>query len=114
MTLASVGANPLLGQHHAGSKPRWLPSRGAGAASYPAVRVFRLCAAPDTCCIFASMATAKLQQQAAELQRAGERLPGVADLVKLYQQHAKTVERAGAFQGQPGRRIVITSGDSSA
>ncbi len=55
-----------------------------------------------------------LQQEAAELQLSGERLPGVADLVKLYQQHAKTVERAGAFHGQADRRIVITSGASSA
>ncbi|MDX2119834.1 MAG: hypothetical protein SF070_02105 [Gemmatimonadota bacterium] len=56
----------------------------------------------------------KLQQEVADLKKSGERLPGVADLVKLYQQHAKTVERAGAFQGQADRRIVITSGASSA
>lgn len=55
-----------------------------------------------------------LHQEVAELKQSGERLPGVADLVRLYQQHAKTMERAGAFQNRADRRIVITSGASSA
>lgn len=57
---------------------------------------------------------AQLERDAAELQASGARLPGVADLLQLYQQHARTMARAGGFQVQADRRIVITSGASSA
>lgn len=62
----------------------------------------------------AKSAKTQLEREVAELQASGERLPGVADLIQLYQQHAKTVQRAGAYQIHSDRRIVITSGASSA
>ena len=56
----------------------------------------------------------KRQEEVEQLQQAAQRLPGVADLIQLYQQHAKTVQRAGAYQIHADRRIIITSGASSA
>ncbi len=55
-----------------------------------------------------------VEREVAKLQESGERLPGVADLIQRYQQHARTVRRAGAYQLQAHKRMVITSGASRA
>ncbi len=53
-------------------------------------------------------------REAKELERAAARLPGVAELVHLYKQHAETVRRTQAYMAPAGKITIITSGAASA
>lgn len=56
---------------------------------------------------------AKLVREARELERTAARLPGVADLARLYGQHAEMVRRAQAYQRPAGKIVIIASGSAS-
>jgi hypothetical protein len=54
------------------------------------------------------------QRQVRDLQRAAAQLPGVAELVQLYEQHARTMQQAKAYQAGAAPLTIIASGASSA
>lgn len=54
------------------------------------------------------------QADVAKLQRRATSMPGIVELVQLYEQHARTVRQADAYQVRAATRIIIASGAASA
>ncbi len=58
--------------------------------------------------------TAPAAKELAELQRSAQSKPGVADLIKLYTEHATIVEKARTYTMRPSRVITLSSSDATA
>jgi hypothetical protein len=56
----------------------------------------------------------QLAKQLADLQRSARSKPGVADLIKLYTEHAAIVEKARTYTTRPSRVITLSSSDATA
>lgn len=56
----------------------------------------------------------QLAREARELARSASRMPGVAELVHLYAQHAETVRRTQAYRRPADKMVIIASGSASA
>jgi hypothetical protein len=52
-------------------------------------------------------------EQLTNLQRHADALPGVADLIKLYQAHAELVAKTHGYIRSHTRITVVTSGDTT-
>lgn len=52
-------------------------------------------------------------EQLTELQKQADSLPGVADLVKLYETHADLVAKSQGYIRSHTRITVVTSGDTT-
>jgi hypothetical protein len=52
-------------------------------------------------------------EQLTDLQKQADALPGVADLIKLYQSHAELVAKSQGYIRSHSRITVVTSGDTT-
>lgn len=60
-----------------------------------------------------SKKAANAEKQLLQLREQADSLPGVADLIKLYESHAELVAKTHGYFRQQSRFTVVTSGDTT-